>query len=523
VTPLARSHQLTIFLLKPEVATAEAALDGPESLTGHAVAKGSLDLGQLFVRPQTDTPPRWTRLFVGSVDLSGLKSMSTAAVMVTSAGGRLFAVAFGYGRHLLRPGTWEERFGLKTTLNSIRPNSIRSIDRKTFDALSRHTHEQASREANATEFGLNIEQDLLRAVTGIPSDPTLGARMAGADALTVNIRMKLEDLPGLLERLLEASQGTGYREAFPWVDHIAEVTDASLTPDLDGLVVDAIRSGGSDSLWLVVPDVLDWQDVGGFRYRTSKKTDPLPDIHLSSFLETVDDRALVDLATLKQRKVHCFNPDDTFVIRQWRVYDCIYYEVDHLGARFLLTGGKWYRIAPDYVAEVNEAVAAIPNCDLHWPEYDDGSETEYNARVASGAPGTLALMDRVNIPYGGGHSTFEFCDLYTRDRQLVHVKRYGAASALSHLFAQGATAAELFYMEPSFRVAVNERLPDSHKISDPDARPEPQSYEVVFAIISRSADKLVLPFFSRINLRAAARRIRGFAYRVSLLKIGTTT
>src|SRR5581483_2977489 len=147
-------------------------------------------------------------------------------------GGRVFAVVFGYGRHLLQPGCWDESFGLRTTLNSIAPDSIRSLDRKSFDALTRHTREEASRKGPIEDFGLNIEQDLLRAVVGRPVAPELGRRIAGMDALTATVAMSLLDLPVQLERYLNQWRKTGYRSRFPWVDQVSEVRDGRMRAEL---------------------------------------------------------------------------------------------------------------------------------------------------------------------------------------------------------------------------------------------------------------------------------------------------
>ncbi len=51
-------------------------------------------------------------------------------------------------------------------------------------------------------------------------------------------------------------------------------------------------------------------------------------------------------------------------------------------------------------------------------------------------------MDKKNIPYGGGYSRIEFCDLFSKSKQMIHVKRYGGSSVLSHLFNQGLVSGE---------------------------------------------------------------------------------
>lgn len=119
-----------------------------------------------------------------------------SAAYITRVGGRLFAIAFGQGRHLLKEGSYEERFGLRVTLNSVDPKSLRAVDVSTLDANPFHGTRQASREAALGEFGINLDQDILRAVTGRPVDESLGRRMAGVDSLAVRVRVDLGTLPG---------------------------------------------------------------------------------------------------------------------------------------------------------------------------------------------------------------------------------------------------------------------------------------------------------------------------------------
>jgi uncharacterized protein (TIGR04141 family) len=96
---------------------------------------------------------------------------------------RVFALTFGTGRFHLKQDRLEESFGLHVALNCIGENVVKRIDKYMLDTLSRHTREQASREATASEVGLDIEQDLLRAVTGTPAESGFGKWISGADTL----------------------------------------------------------------------------------------------------------------------------------------------------------------------------------------------------------------------------------------------------------------------------------------------------------------------------------------------------
>ena len=175
---------LTIFLIKEDKADVDSFVPKKGSLDCYTLQDGRTVIGDLYVKKSVPRPPGWGKLFKEYIDPKNLgKASSTAAVFVLKVGGRWFAITFGQGRYLLKPECWEERFGLLVSLNSIGQNKIKSIDKRTFDALSTHSKIQSSQEAAPQEFGLDIEQDLVRAVTGSPTDEKLGHRLSGMDAL----------------------------------------------------------------------------------------------------------------------------------------------------------------------------------------------------------------------------------------------------------------------------------------------------------------------------------------------------
>jgi uncharacterized protein (TIGR04141 family) len=447
-----------------------------------------------------------------------LRSASSAAALVLPVADRWLAVTFGYGRHLLEQGVWEPNFGLKVTLNSIDGSSIRSIDRKSFDAIARHTREEASRAGSIEQFGLNVEEDLLRAVVGKPEDETLSRSMAGMDALTVTAAVALPDLPEQLERYVGQWRKRRYRERYPWVDQIAEIRDRRQSRELDERLVERLAARELDHAWLAVPVPIDWSKVGGFRFSTSEQAETHDDIHLQAFFESLRDPMSLSPETLRRKSVYCLDPDGRHAGDKWSVYQCLYAEIRDGDDVFLLTGGRWYRVARRFVQRIDQDVAGLASTEYELPPYRHGSEEVYNQAVAR-RDEAVALMDQKNVRYGGGASQIEFCDLFVRKRMMLHVKRYGGSSVLSHLFSQGVVSATLFLQDQEFRREVRKKLGPAHRGGVPGGRPRVDRYEVGFAIVSRSARDLVLPFFSKVNLRNAARTLRGLGYRVTLTKI----
>jgi len=128
-------------------------------------------------------------------------------------------------------------------------------------------------------------------------------------------------------------------------------------------------------------------------------------------------------------------------------------------------------------------------------------------------------MDKKLIVHGGGYSKIEFCDLYSKDKKIIHVKHYGGSAVLSHLFSQGVVSGELLLADKEFREKVNEKLSNGHKINNPNDKPNPSDFQIIFGIISSSSKQLEIPFFSKVSLRNAKRRLETYGYKVSLQKI----
>ena len=151
------------------------------------------------------------------------------------------------------------------------------------------------------------------------------------------------------------------------------------------------------------------------------------------------------------------------------------------------------------------------------PPYGAKKEPEYNEYIAINYANDFDLMDTKTIHIGGGRSSIEFCDLFSK--QLIHVKKYGGSSVLSHLFQQGVVSGELFISSDIFRGKVNDRLSNDYKLENVKNRPNSTEYEICFAIMSDVPGDLHLPFFSKVVMKNAVKRLRAYGYKVTKKKI----
>src|SRR5262249_55399960 len=159
-----------------------------------------------------------------------------------------------------------QAFGLKVTLNSVEKESIRSIEKSNIGANSKISKEQVSKKTNATGFGIDIEQDLLRAVTGASRFPELGKTISGADALSVSVRVDISNLPEFLSLCYERFLSKDYLDGFDWIDQIHIIKDPILMTALNKILAKRFNTQDFDDLWMAVPDLVDWSDLQGFSY-----------------------------------------------------------------------------------------------------------------------------------------------------------------------------------------------------------------------------------------------------------------
>ena len=525
--PRLRTRHLTVLLVKEEFDEYESALKNPDALYKYNLRPGLAFSGALYLSAPSHRSPRWADFLQSGTaqPIGALENVSTAAVLFVEVASRVLAFAFGYGRNLLRPDSYEVDFGLRVALNTVDPDRLRSVDVRTFEELTLHTRRQTSRGATLETFGLDVSRDLLRAVTGEPRDLTLASRVTGADALSLTTQVEFSGLGAKCQQMLEAYAADSYRERFGWIDQMRAVRDRHLLDALDEQLLQALQADHLEKLHLAPPEPLEWDRVEGFRFSTEEQNVPHhPDLDIEDYLATVGDSSEVSIEDLKKHRIEVLYSEQDQAVARWSVYQSLVFETERDAHLYVLTGARWFEIAKDFAESVSQYVVGLPSSSLALPSAQVGEkEAQYNERVAA-ADERLVLMDRRLVRCGGGQGRIEVCDLFSSDRHFVHVKRRLRSATLSHLFAQGTVSAEAFLRDPEFRQdarsIVRESRPGLAALI-PDNRPSPGDFEVVYAIIAASANgsPLSLPFFSQLHLMQASQRLYLLGYRVSTLMV----
>lgn len=435
---------------------------------------------------------------------------------------RYFAISFGYGHSMIDKIHCVDDFGLKVVLNLVERDSIRKISKRTLSSEPKNTIEQLSKIGNISDFGIDIEQDLVEEITGKPNDSYFGKNLVtGKVAFTASVKVDIDNVKDFLKKCYEYYKKEEYKKHFAFIDQVKEIRE---TKEWDDMLVDELKNSTAMDVkvWMAIPEIIEWEDIAGFSY-SGKKENLADDITIQDFKNSLSEKQKENLSLdfLRQKKIHCFRSSSDDEYTNWSSFNCLYCEITKNDRKILLTNGKWYEIAKDFVKEVEasykstlsaSAGVTLLACEkqLH--------EDKYNEKLAKSIDRGV-LMDRKNITYGGGASSVEFCDVFdTKNNTFIHVKNYYGSSALSHLFAQGRVSGQLFLSDPRFREKVKEK--ESSLPFDEKTNPMPSNYKIVFGIVSESKNDLNIPFFSKVNFKNERNLLNTFGFKeVVLVKI----
>lgn len=518
---MGKKNKLSIYLIKDEFAEEDRKILTPSA----KLLKDYPDIGKLYYTPSSISVPGWMESFFcgslrdTSIFTSNARVVLLCHVLIAEGLSKTFAITMGYGKNLLAEDVIEEDFGLKVVLNTITPDSLRRINKTNIGGNQKNSNEQLPLESDIDDFGFDIDRDMIGTVTGTSDDDTFAKGMiTGSDMLNLSAEANIYNIPSFLKTVYSQYTSGAYKESFGWIDHIRRVKDKKTIEELDAAVIILINTG-SPNAWMAVPEVIDWEDIDGFKYAGREV---YPDIDISIVRNSFQE-GLSSVRQLKDKRITAIRSDNGEVMTSWNAYKCLYAEVSLRGKSYCINNGRWYVVDQDFVEIVNREYNAIPVSDRFFLPYrqDHKRESDYSQDFVATDPSNLLLMDAKTIPYGGGQSKVELCDILTTDRTYIHIKPYSSSATLSHLFNQAVVSAELVISDPSFRAKANKKIKEQSKkrqfqIKDSDTK----DITVILAILSDfSEEHPPIPFFSKIAIRYAQRRLQAFGCKVYLKNV----
>ena len=381
----------------------------------------------------------------------------------------------------------------------------------------------SSRNSDIGIFGLDVQRDLMRAVTGRPSDAALGTKITGADAVRLSSKLAVQNIPDKCRQLLELSEDKSYRTNYPLVDNIFLLKDKSTIDHLNSILVDRINERNFSKMFFSSPRIPDLMNDDGYLYDFDQDIEPRPDVSLDDWFEGNSEDMPINLSDLKEQRIGIFMAGVEVPIERPSVFSFFIFEVEVNNQLYCLVNSDWFEIDKEHADEVNNLVKQVAVSNISFPVYDTPEEENaYNKKCASSIGGLS--LDKDVIVYGGGRSRVEICDVLTKDGKFVHVKKSSASSLLSHLFNQGVVSGQ-FLLERGFRALCAERVIDDYKLIFNTQDFDPRKIGITFGVITKGGKDIPnsLPFFSKQTLLNARSILGRYGYTVDIAGIEDTT
>lgn len=546
--PALELDQIRVYLIREDVDVPDGALreERPEGLATHHVDSCGIRGYLVVARPRVRLPgwvPFLRNLAGIEIEYQGNRHLS--AVLFVQRGPRVFALTFGFGRHLLSADAIEPEFGLRTAAGLIDPDAIASVDSRAFEATVLQVRRQSSRGTGTRSIGFDVGREMLRALAGQLLDENLGTRITGSDSLGLTATLSAEQLGPRLDAIHASFSDRRYRRSFEYLDrwHQLRASDPERV-ELDEALVSQLAqrrgdllagadpdhlAGQASSPILMAPQIIEYS-ASGFLSSVERDTPPHAFPNLDAYLKAAPRPPT--LPDLRRNHDLVLMAGEPFAIDgQWPIYHALTWQVDRHGETYVLVEGVWWKIDAAYRQRIDARLRDIPESALVRPAFDPiEDEADYNIRLASEPAGERALIDRLTARFADEEGGVEPCDVLTLQGQFIHVKRMTGSSAMSHMLGQGLVAARLFAGSVEFRDYLRRQVAALPAVAArvPQAKPSTNEYGVVFGIISKDPPledgtfehvALSLPFFTRNFLFHVATEIEGLGYLLEVARI----
>lgn len=511
-------NKVSVYLLATDVKKEKDYFK--DIVTGPVVLEGS---GNLYYRkPEKVHAPSWVNdFFEGNEAVKNIKFIASdaAAVLITSLSiedkNYSFAICFGTGHNLLKSSLITKDFGLLAAMKSIEPEHISSVNLTSFESTVKNKRIQSTELTKLTDYSLRRDRDVMKSISGKSNnledlDLISNRLINGKDSISLSAKVSLSSIKKLLPQLIKQynsnpDNGVQYKST------IEKIIDSTEINNLNESLIHQISTLDSRII-ITIPELIDEQVVDCFKI--SGKDDV--------FQFSINELGEVDsIEKLESVFINAIGPDDD-IVKSWTVFDCLLGEVSRNDSiTYILQEGQYYKINTSYVEAVEEYYKNVTiEKGLTLKDWDDSKEAKYNEDQSNES---ILVMDKSLISLGG-RSKFEFCDLLSINKQLVHVKILSNSTNISHLFEQGLLSVSVLEDKTKHKVIneiICEKGKDAFKIPD-DAKAK--DYSVIYVLLcdSNKIDKdgrPQIPFFSKAVFREVHESLKSKEVDVSIMAI----
>lgn len=527
------SKTITLYLMKPEIKDEKSCLDGEKikslisyPLNGHTGIKGTV-----YVSNTKKTQPNWVR-YLNDLTMSKIEiddNGSNKAVIIGVLKDRYFAITFGFGKSLLNDFSIERNFGVKCVVNTVNETRLRSLSSNTIEDLILSTQKQVNLSTDQNNFNVDSDNEILKSISGIPKQDNIVDFYTGGDSLTFRKKFNINKIGEVIEYFISASYKTDYiKSGFEWIDNINLLKDAAIKEILDKQLVEMIKNDNIDGISFSPSEILDWNTISGFMVEGMRKRNIEDnyqlDLDMHEYFNHLKSNDNI-ISALKRNKIKKWITSFGNSVSMGSAYKNITVQIEYKNDKYVLNSGEWYKIDNMFYNRVIDYVDNISLNKYSLDPYISGeTEGEYNKRISHNHSDDIYCFDTELLSVvGARRRSIEVCDLFTIERCFIHVKRKTQSAQLSHLFSQGKISALSFINDQEFRQSVAKTVNDHFNVTLINSDYEPNTFEVVYAIITKKKGKLstVLPFFSALNLMTICNELRlmSFKYSVTLIDV----
>nr|WP_145403096.1 DUF6119 family protein [Paenibacillus xylanexedens] len=486
---------------------------------------------KVFIQRNKSNEPKWITFLEKDLDIPNREeiknTVNSFVILLKIMKNEIpyyFAITGGLGFTAINKNNLESNFGLKVALNSIDAKELKAFDVRNIDLKTRQKRVLFNKGSEVGEFDLNFEQDLINLVSGKSRNQEFGSSVRGStSSLNLNSDVTFSKLGYKCSQILELFLSENYKENFGFIDNIRIMKDPEIVTELNQNLFNAILERNKDNLSLAYPDMIEYENCSSYLIRRGHKKQRTSEISLEDLFSLLDeDVPFNNPKDIEKIKITGFDDSNTPITSSVSLNHFVIYQTEYNQSTYIFSLNNWYKIDNNYFERVQSEMMEIPVIEKKGFLTDievNESEGDYNERQDQNY---FLCLDKRNFQIANSMSKIEVCDLLSKDKHFVCVKKGTRSATLSHLFAQGSVSMALLKDSAEYRSFVIRQVEDNFptQIFNEDEFPFNEC-TLVYAISSENSDDLrtALPFFSKVNILHHYNLIRRLGITVALYRI----
>ena len=515
-----------------------------------------IESGKVVITEKNLANPDWLGLINNviaqkeKIDFEIRKDWSAILFLRLEGYNNTVAITFGRMNGILKDELMLNDFGLITSKQIVDSNHIKFIHIQSFDEKQTKINKQSIKLLNEFQILPPFELSTIKNFKGNTKLSNTKLEIGGRIGLKV--KGKIDIKTGLLDLLAEILKAYSERAVtepkFKILDTINAVTDPQMLTKLNkhfhtkltNMFIAKIDNNKMRNLSIVPDADIDFDNLKGFHitglgiptttvYEELNLLDIFEKIKIKLPKTPTEDEVI---NKIKSIKINCKNEDpanDHFI----SFYKSLCFERTVSGARYIFTGGIWYKLNEDFYNHITEIIEQIPTTPaINYIDYNTKiheNENKYNDHLIK-VTKTISLdctkykppkkiLDRSNI---STQSNIELADVLHQKGnkiQFIHVKKKSNASQTNHLFSQAKASAQLYTNDKlNVQKFINEQIKEQ-KLK-PINFANPYKLQVVLAVIipedkkNITNKKHIFTLLERISLYESIEILKNLGFEV---------